>query len=144
MTLSKQITTAGIPDKTERKLSVLANRFVAQIEREFGREIDQDARAFKALAKKIVRKSLSVRLPPYLGRPRDPDIDAAIEMRRQGKSYRDIASAQVNGFSDLDSGAQEWLLKGMRDKISRRLKADAVAQSSKTRPEDLSKIATRT
>jgi hypothetical protein len=82
----------------------------------FAREIARDARGFKQLVLRLIRREL----PPRRGRPNDPGIDAVVRMAEQGKTIKEILRSQIHDFDRMDTYGRYLAEKGLRTAIERR------------------------
>ena len=101
------------------------DKLTEHLRKEHADEIARDPHGFK---KRILRR-LRRGLPPRRGRPTRPEIEAALAMRRQGKSVGEILRAQVTGFNQLDTCGRMLAEKALRQGLARRRKAHAQARS---------------
>ena len=79
--------------------------------------------------KKQVLRFIRGELPSRQGRPPDPQIQAALEMLREGKTVRGVLCAQVRGSDGLDTYGRYLAEKALRPAIVRRRKDRARAAS---------------
>jgi hypothetical protein len=91
-------------------------KFTADLQRDYAAEIAADPREFKKLVLRLVRREL----PPRRGRPTSPQIDAAIQLLRAGKTVRDVLRVQIPGFDALDAYGRYLAEKGLRQGLARR------------------------
>lgn len=73
-------------EKPVTDLRAITREFAARLRVEFASEIEQEAGAFK---RRVVRL-LKAELPPGPGRPYAEVVTRAMQMRMQGKSWREI------------------------------------------------------
>jgi hypothetical protein len=100
--------------------------FVARIRREFPQELAHDPKELRTAVLRQVRQTLPLRR----GRPNDPRIDAAMRMREQGKSVKEILRLQIRGFDKLDTYGRYLAEKGLRTAIARRHKRNMPASGN--------------
>jgi hypothetical protein len=100
------------------RLEALTGDFAARVKREFAAEISSDPKAFKTSVLRLLRQALPLRR----GRPNDPRIDAAVRMREQGKSIREILELQTRNFDKVDTYGRYLAEKGLRTAVTRRRK----------------------
>jgi hypothetical protein len=105
----------------------LVQEFIGRIRREFAAEIAQDPKALKTSVLRLVRRGL----PPKPGRPRDPRIDAAVQMFEQGMTIKQVLRSQVAEFDKLDRYGSYLADKGLRAAIARRRSAPHRSRSLK-------------
>jgi hypothetical protein len=90
--------------------------FVSFLKTHFAENIVADPRRFKKMVLHLVRKGL----PPKRGRPKDPRIDAAVQMADQGKSTKEILRSQIHNFDRMDTYSRYLAEKGLRTAIASR------------------------
>jgi hypothetical protein len=105
-------------ERPAKQLEVLVRDFVAQVRRDYCGELARDPKALKAAVLRLVRCELPLRR----GRPNDPRIDAAVRMREQGKSIREILELQTRNFDKVDTYGRYLAEKGLRTAVTRRRK----------------------
>ena len=99
-----------------KSLEVAARDFTTCLKRDFGEEIARGPRDFKKQVLRLIRRQL----PPRQGRPRSPQIEAAVAMLRQGKTARQVLHEQVRGFDQLDTYGRYLAEKALRQAVARR------------------------
>lgn len=102
------------------------SQFASKLRSRFQVQIARDARGFKKLFIRLIRREL----PPRPGRPNDPRIDAAVRMVQQGRTVKDVLRAQVPGFDALDTYGRYLAEKGLRAAIARRQKSAGPRQAT--------------
>jgi hypothetical protein len=90
--------------------------FASALRREFRDDFAQDARAFRYRIIQLVRRALPLRR----GRPPDETLNAAWEMRKQGKSVREVLGNLIPNFEELDLYLRYLAEKGLRQALARR------------------------
>lgn len=100
------------------RLEAFTGQFAEQIKREFAEELVRDPKALKTAVLRLLRRAL----PLKRGRPNDPRIDAAVRMREQGKSIREILELQTRNFDKVDTYGRYLAEKGLRTAVTRRRK----------------------
>lgn len=103
-------------------------RFTDQLCRHHADEISRDPRTFKKRVLRRVRRGL----PPRPGRPPSPQIEAAVALRRQGKTVTEILRLQVTNYDKLDPWTRMLAEKALRQATSRRRKAGRVPNPTHT------------
>jgi hypothetical protein len=116
-------------------VQIAVRKFVTGIQRDFAEQIAADPRDFKQQILRLVRREL----PPKRGRPASPQIDAAIQLLRAGKSVRDVLRLQIPGFDELDAYGRYLAEKGLRQGLARRGR-NAEYRKSKPSPQDRSSL----
>ena len=100
-------------------VAAVAHDFASFLKTHFAQEIARDARAFKKLVLRLIRREL----PPRCGRPNDPRIDSAVRMvEKQGKSVKEVLRSQIPNFDCMDAYARYLAEKGLRTAVARRKK----------------------
>jgi len=101
-----------------RSLEALVRDFVALVRCECGEDLERDTKTLRAAVLRLVRRELPLRR----GRPNDPRIDAAVRMREQGKSIKEILELQTRNFDKVDTYGRYLAEKGLRTAVTRRHK----------------------
>jgi hypothetical protein len=117
-TTSQQIKGKRPSVASNRNLEETVIQFVTGVRSRFQDQIASDARGFKKLIIRLVRRQL----PPRPGRPNDPQIDAAFRLVQQGRTVKDVLRLQIPGFERLDTYGRYLAEKGLRAAIARRRK----------------------
>ncbi len=99
-------------------LEALTQNFAEQLRKNFAQEITCDPKALRTAVVRFLRRALPLRR----GRPNDPRIDAAVRMRDQGRSVKEILRLQIPGFDQRDAYERYLAEKGLRTAITRRHK----------------------
>jgi hypothetical protein len=92
------------------------SQFASKLRSRFRDQIARDAREFKKLVLRLMRREL----PPRPGRPNDPRLDAACRMIHQGKTVKQVLRVQVPDFDRLDTYGRYLAEKGLRAALVRR------------------------
>jgi len=108
------------------RLEAFTAQFAEQIKREFADELARDPKAVKTAVLRLLRQALPLRR----GRPNDPRIDAAVRMREQGKSIREILELQTRNLGKVDTYGRYLAEKGLRTAVTRRRKRTKGGASS--------------
>lgn len=87
-----------------------------RLKTDFAKEVERDPAQFKKQALRIIRAAL----PLKRGRPRDPQIEAAVRMIADGNSLKDVLRSQLPNFDRLDTYGRYLAEKGLRSAIARR------------------------
>jgi len=118
-TISSQQSKGKCPGvASAQNIEQTVSQFVSGVKSRFQDQIARDARGFKKLVIRLVRREL----PPRPGRPNDPQIDAAVRLVQQGRSVKDVLHLQIRGFEKLDTYGRYLAEKGLRAAIARRRK----------------------
>ena len=102
------------------------SQFASRLRSRFHDQIARDAREFKKLVLRLIRRGL----PPRPGRPNDPRLDAACRMIRQGKTVKQVLWLQIPDFDRLDTYGRYLAEKGLRAAIARRFRIKAHANKA--------------
>lgn len=97
-----------------------ANRIAQQIRGKFHDELHRDGKKFKDTLIGMIRRQL----PPFGGRPRDPQLNEVERLRAQEWSFRTIAKRQVPGFDSLSKEAQRWHIQDLMKRLHNRRRAN--------------------
>jgi hypothetical protein len=100
------------------RLDAITRTFAEQVRTECAGELTRDPKALRAAVLQLVRRELPLRR----GRPNDPRIDAAVRMREQGKSIKEILRLQTRNFDKVDTYGRYLAEKGLRTAVTRRRK----------------------
>src|SRR5437879_3907850 len=82
-----------------KSLQSVTHEFTHQLRRDFAQEISRDPRNFKKRVLALVRCDLPLRP----GRPKNPRLDAAFQLVKQGRSIKDVLGLQIPGFVEMDA-----------------------------------------
>jgi hypothetical protein len=107
-----------------------AREFALFLKTHFAQEIARDARGFKKLVLRLIRREL----PPKRGRPNNPLLDDAVRMVTEGRSVKDVLRLQVHDFERMDAYGRYLVDRGMRAAIARRLKRPLLVRKTKSEP----------
>lgn len=102
----------------QERLEAFTGEFAQRVKRAFAEELARDPKALRTAVLRLVRRGLPLRR----GRPNDPRIDAAVRMREQGKSIREILELQTRNFDKADTYGRYLAEKGLRTAVTRRRK----------------------
>ena len=102
--------------KPVKSLEGVTHDFTDCLRRHFAQQISHNPRDYKKQVLRLIRRQL----PPHRGRPTRPQIEAALEMLRQGKTVREVLRAQVRGFEQLDTWGRMLAEKALRQALARR------------------------
>ena len=97
-------------------ITAAARQFTSSLKTRFAKDITHDARGFKKLVLRLIRREL----PPRRGRLNDPRIDAAVQMAEQGKTIKEILRSQIHDFDRMDIYSRYLAEKGLRTALDRR------------------------
>ena len=81
-----------------KQLGPTIRQFAKRLRQNYASEITADPWGFKRKAKRL----LGLYLPPGPGRPPEPAISKAIELRRQGQEWKQIYPQVIPRHSELD------------------------------------------
>ena len=97
-------------------LRATVRKFAARLRQRYASEIERDPRVFKRRVVFYLKRSL----PPGPGRPCEEAVSKAVELRAQGKSWREIYPACLPGFAALDSTARQLNQSRLRSAVRSR------------------------
>ena len=88
----------GSLTRSKDSLEAEARRFIRRLRKAFAEAITEDAQGFK----RRLRRLVCAGLPPFAGRPPDPAISRAIQLRKQGQEWKEIYPQVIPLHSELD------------------------------------------
>jgi hypothetical protein len=103
----------------ERELRQLSAVFAAELKRRFEEQIARDARGFK----KTLLSTLKRMLPPGPGRLPVAAITKAIQMRKLGRTWKDIYPATIPNYSELGRAERHLAESNLRAACRSRVNA---------------------
>ena len=102
---------AGLTLRASDALKDDIREFAARLKERYFDEIARDPRGFKRRAVHWMKRCL----PPSPGRPCDRTITLALEMRRQGREWREIYPRCIERYETLDSASRQLAQLRLRD-----------------------------
>ncbi len=88
----------GIRTGRDTDLERTVRQFAAKLRSTHAEEIGQDPRKFKKRVVTLLRRNL----PPFAGRPSEASITAAIQLQKEGRTWKEIYPQVIEGHSTMD------------------------------------------